>query len=437
MYFIVTNENNICDDIKIHEGLNIAPVDKFFFFENIFGIAKIYHFGTFIWPVEVVGTYEFDQPKKIVDNDTDPRYTANEIIVGERYSLMEEETYQKFNISYTLLHYAAKMENMHLLEQILVNGMNPNYDNGDVIIHCASHGKMESLKKLVTYGGNIHARNNYPFYVAASKGYMHIVHYLVADGVDVNGRFQTKSALIIAVSNGHLDITKYFLENGAIIEKDVLATALVLGYADIAQMLLDNGADYMESLNYALWYTVIFGRMDMVKYLVKNGADINNKYYPLITACRSNYFDIVKYLVDNGADVNYDNNYASALTGAVFKNNIEMVKYLLDKGTMFNGFDNNILECAIYNKNLDMIKLLFNYGISFTNITFCNALSSQNMDIIKFFVENGADIHMDNEYPLKYALETNNAEMVKYLVENGADVYNVDVDKVNSLLYKN
>jgi ankyrin repeat protein len=43
--------------------------------------------------------------------------------------------------------------------------------------------------------------------------------------------------------------------------------------------------------------------------------------------------------------------------------------------------------------------------------------------MIKFLVNNGADVHVDNEACLRYAAYKGNTEIVKFLLDNGADVH--------------
>ena len=63
------------------------------------------------------------------------------------------------------------------------------------------------------------------------------------------------------------------------------------------------------------------GRLEIVKYLVVKGANVNAKDHydstALMMASRRNNLEIVKYLVRNGANVNAKNNYGeTALIGA-------------------------------------------------------------------------------------------------------------------------
>jgi ankyrin repeat protein len=77
------------------------------------------------------------------------------------------------------------------------------------------------------------------------------------------------------------------------------------------------------------------GCFEIVKLLIQNGVNINNKDYyndtPLIYASRNGHFEIVKLLIQNGANINDKNqdNYI-ALYYAVKNKHIEIAKLLID-----------------------------------------------------------------------------------------------------------
>jgi ankyrin repeat protein len=52
-----------------------------------------------------------------------------------------------------------------------------------------------------------------------------------------------------------------------------------------------------------------------------------------------------------------------------------------------------------------------------------NAAHAGNLEVVKCLVEQGADIHIDNELPLRYASYKGHLEIVKYLVDHGADIH--------------
>ena len=44
------------------------------------------------------------------------------------------------------------------------------------------------------------------------------------------------------------------------------------------------------------------------------------------------------------------------------------------------------------------------------------------MDIVKYLIEQGANVHASDDHPLRNAVINNDLPMVKYLIEHGADM---------------
>jgi len=113
---------------------------------------------------------------------------------------------------------------------------------------------------------------------------------------------------LIKFSNrGKLEIVKYLVENGANIHAkndQALRNASYYGDLEIVKYLVKNGADIHVRNDEALRNACYKGQLEVVKYLVKNGADIHVRNdQALRWASYYGYFEIVKYLVENGADI--------------------------------------------------------------------------------------------------------------------------------------
>jgi ankyrin repeat protein len=79
--------------------------------------------------------------------------------------------------------------------------------------------------------------------------------------------------------------------------------------------------------------------------------------------------------------------------------------------------------------NLDIIKHLAKEG---ANIRVDNdlplnwAVKNEHFDVVKYLVEQGANIHIGNDYPLCWAAINGHLDIVKYLVEHGANIHTGD-----------
>lgn len=92
----------------------------------------------------------------------------------------------------------------------------------------------------------------------------------------------------------------------------------------------------------ALWSAAAAGFFEVVKYLVLdcsanvNGVTSTNST-PLRAACYDGRMQIVRFLVENGADLEIANRHGhTSLMIACYRGHIQIVKYLLERGASVN-----------------------------------------------------------------------------------------------------
>jgi len=285
------------------------------------------------------------------------------------------------------------------------------HNRGDAITLLAKHGadlKMTTKVTMNTSGvrGNFMFRDqatkiipvggNTALHFAVRQGQMDAVRALVAAGADVNqvSGSDDMPAITEAIFNGHFDIAKFLLDNGAdptLASKDQGLTALYAtidaqwaqrtmypppnpeqektSYLDLMQALLEKGADANARLKARLWFrqfnngaspdqkgATAFWRATQahdltgMKLLLARGADPNipteGGCTPLLVASGINHsyqganlvpdarFTVVKYLVEElHADVNAKDKLGyTPLHGAALIGANDIVQYLVDKG---------------------------------------------------------------------------------------------------------
>ncbi|XP_028417225.1 uncharacterized protein LOC114541509 [Dendronephthya gigantea] len=300
-------------------------------------------------------------------------------------------------------------------------------------------GKQDIVKYLVENGADVNSTDideRSVLHSAVTESKLDVVKYLVEHGADVNGKdTDGDTVLHFAVSEGKPDIVKYLVENGADVnstdfdERSVLHSAVTESAAvNAINRKNTNGSTVLHS-------AVAKGKLEIVKYLVENGADVNRPDIDgltvLHTAVSKGTLGIVKYLVEKGAAVNAINSKnadgSTVLHSAVAKGKPEIVKYLVENGADVNSTDidgKTVLHNAVTGSKLDMNT----YGRTVLHY----AVTESTIDIVKYLVENGADVigkTTNGRTVLHSAVTKGTLKVVKYLVENGADINGKNSDK--------
>ena len=195
------------------------------------------------------------------------------------------------------------------------------------------------------------------------------------------------------------------------------------------------------------------GRLDIVKYLISLGADVNMYHLALWEAVSQGHKHIITYLLALGADVNMFN----CLIEAVTCGDVNIVKSLLEAGANVNqknNFHKNALEMGIQSGNVDIVNLLIEFGadvnligsqqlsplmiaVDYSNMMHARKGSMDGfLAIAKSLIQAGADVNRTcllektilmrvSEYQtsaLMMASKAGNFNMAQILIEAGADV---------------
>lgn len=242
---------------------------------------------------------------------------------------------------------------------------------------------------------------NPPLCLCAVHGYVEGVKFLLDRGADTEAEGEwyafgvfawgTITALHCASANGHLEIVRLLLENGANVNAPDRHTALGLavkhGYREIVHLLLENGADTNVIQDYGsgtvLQLASCRGDIEIVHFLLEKGADVNTtsnrKYSTLQQASRDGYHAIVRLLLEKGADINIDGVYGSALHLASKNGHLEIVHLLLENGADVNGKgkQGTALQLAAMEGQTEIVRFLLEKGAD------CNAIDKEHYNALQ------------------------------------------------------
>jgi len=156
--------------------------------------------------------------------------------------------------------------------------------------------------------------------------------------------------------------------------------------------------------------------------------DVNQE---LLSAIDKNEINLVRELISKGADVNFIRHSNTPLIRACALGNLEMIKLLIKEGADPNlrigEFEENIsaIERAISNGQIEVVRHLYSQGITAQNPIW--HVQQEDTVMFNYLLDQGMDLDairmMDNEYEpskLQYAFENNDNDYAQYLIEKGA-----------------
>jgi len=267
-----------------------------------------------------------------------------------------------------------------------------------------------------------------------------------------------KTAFLISVelSNG-LDLMKILINNGCNInakcgKNNNNALINVCKYSNIKnfEYLLELGLDlnYKNNLGQSIIHFI--SSIELMKIVLNYNININisdnNNETALDYSCNYQNFDMVKFLIKNGANkIKKENVKFFILEKACLKGEIEMIKFFIkiinDKEKFFQNAQYSLIY-ASENGHLELVQLLIEYGID-VNIKNTNletalfaALKNNFYKIVEILLINNAEInicHLNLETPLILSYRLGYYKISKLLIKKGANIFQNNI-KNNSII---
>lgn len=205
-------------------------------------------------------------------------------------------------------------------------------------------------------------------------------------------------------------------------------------YADIEKYNLENES-WKQFFLRVIYYTAKM--QEIYKFEYKSG-DFKSQYellkitrsdskYPsnddlFLESVQQGFLDLAKYA--NGKKVSKDIKGISLGVAAKI-GNYEIVKWLVEDGVNIHYEEDAALSFASEKGHQEIVKYLVEKGADIherDDVALGYASRNGNLEIMQFLVEAGANVNAHNGYALRIAASKGHLDAVKYLIEHGADI---------------
>lgn len=290
------------------------------------------------------------------------------------------------------------------------------------------------VKFILDSGAEVNEVDKYgrcPLSEGVSRGNLNIIKALISNGADIDlCDCDGDSMLGIAIMHQRPEVMEFLINNGLKLDHvnsqgySILDLAVKHGSIKELEVLVKHGIELNGREN-VLAFIAAFGNLEMAKFLIDNGANVNGKRVysdqktPLMRAVRGGHLDMVKLLVEKGADLDENRGYGQGylLELAIDYGNVKILEYLLSVGVRDKD-----------NKRVENTLLMSSLG------------SVLRYDLIDCMVKGGIDVNAQNKdgrTVLMKAVERKDEKLIKQLLDLGADVDIVDKTDRKAIDYAN
>ena len=314
-------------------------------------------------------------------------------------------------------------------------------------------GSLEITQILLEQGADVNAKSKEGWTAlneAVQKNDLKMAKLLVSYGANLNAQLDSplgKTTLHIAVKYGNKEMVKMLLENGAEIDaifsrpETPLYHSLFYNKKENFETLVKFGANVNHIIppngNSLLHYAIKKNKLDFAEILLLNGASIEteskNGWTPLHIASKYSNETFVKMLIQKGAKINSKTNAKKTpLAISLLNEKLENFKTLIDMGAKVNSIEGySLLYHATMNDKLHFAEVLLKNGVNTEDRSGVSlihyAIKNDKIEMVKMLVNsNPSNTHSKDNFgrtPLYKAASENKLEIAKFLLKNGANIH--------------
>ncbi|KAL3473044.1 ankyrin repeat-containing domain protein [Aspergillus californicus] len=348
------------------------------------------------------------------------------------------------------LYYALKRGSLELVRALLEKGADlakyesKSYSALDIAI---VSGNQRLVGFLVQQGCKL---NGHSLAVAAKHGLSHLVHYILAHGVDPNAVDRSGETPIgCAARCGYYHVIQILIAEGANpdipdpLGRTPLSGAATGGFSNVVNLLLENGADPNSQDNEGrtpvIW-AACTGSVPVLQALFAHGGlpglSTPDNQSPISEAARKGHPHVVQLLIDLGVEIdNKDTTWfrtplSLAAEGFMMNEDyyVAIVQLLLAHGADVNSIDrvgDTPVDRAIRGEQDKLAELLLRWGAKpkeNPKTLLVRIVESGLVRVTRFLLKTDCDpdvANRDGYTPLMMAAECGNLEIANLLFDTG------------------
>ena len=261
------------------------------------------------------------------------------------------------HVNSDIMEIAVKNSNKEIVSLLIENGADIHYCGP--LVTAVESGDKDMVSLLIQKGAYVNTAYGKPLITAIQKDEKEIVSLLIENGANVNMDYDGKLPLdfakngeIIALLKSHGAITKTEQD-----EADKLFSSFVsLHNVEEAKSLISQISN-IDTASRVFTADIIASNERSAEYLDVDDTTL------MLAAANGGDIEMVKFLVENGANVNASNSHGvTAMMRAVHSQNVEIIDFLASKGAnvnakFFNDADSD-MTALIYAAFVGNIKIV-------------------------------------------------------------------------------